>query len=162
MVTIENWRCRYSSSATPWSRVHLEKLIVVQVDKKFPALYGTQRHIIAFTKVHHIHDLSQISPGCNQFPQYQFWIILLSVLEFSNWFPTKTLYAPFCLFHTCLMTCSSFASWFDEEYKSWSCQLCSFVQPAVDLFFIGPSIFLSILLSDTLKLRYSFCLTDHT
>jgi len=79
-------------------------------------------------------------------------------------FPTKTLYAPLSLsvFHTCLMTCPSHASWFDEEYKSRSCQLCSFFQPPVALFFFGPSIFLSILFSNTLELRSSPCLTDHT
>jgi hypothetical protein len=34
---------------TPWSRVLLEKLNGLQVVKKFPAFYGTQRFITAFT-----------------------------------------------------------------------------------------------------------------
>ena len=34
---------------TPWSRALLEKLIGVQLVKKFPAFYGTRRFITAFT-----------------------------------------------------------------------------------------------------------------
>jgi hypothetical protein len=30
-----------------------EKLIVVQLDKEFPAFYGTRRFITVFTRVHH-------------------------------------------------------------------------------------------------------------
>jgi hypothetical protein len=36
---------------TPWSRALLEKLTGLQVVKKFPAFYGTQRFSIAFTSV---------------------------------------------------------------------------------------------------------------
>jgi hypothetical protein len=34
---------------TPWSRVLLEKLTVLQLVKKFPAFYGTRRFITALT-----------------------------------------------------------------------------------------------------------------
>jgi hypothetical protein len=34
---------------TPWSRVLLEKLTGVQLDKKFPPFYGTRRFFTAFT-----------------------------------------------------------------------------------------------------------------
>ena len=34
---------------TPWSRVHLEKLTVCQLVKKFPAFYGNRKLITAFT-----------------------------------------------------------------------------------------------------------------
>lgn len=96
------------------------------------------------------------------FLNINFNIMFLSVPRSSNWplslrLPTKILYAPLSLFHTCLLTCPSHASWFDEEYKSRSCQLCSFVQPPVALFF-GPS----ILFSNTPELRSSPCLIDHT
>jgi hypothetical protein len=37
----------------PWSRVLLEKLTVCQLVKKFPAFYGTQRFITAFTFARH-------------------------------------------------------------------------------------------------------------
>jgi len=39
---------------TPWSRVLLEKLTGSQLVKKFPALYGTQCFITAFTSVRHL------------------------------------------------------------------------------------------------------------
>jgi hypothetical protein len=39
---------------TPWSRVLLEKLIVLQLVKKFPAFYGTRRFITAFITAHHL------------------------------------------------------------------------------------------------------------
>jgi hypothetical protein len=35
---------------TPWSRILLEKLIVFQLEKKFPALYGTRGFITVFTR----------------------------------------------------------------------------------------------------------------
>jgi hypothetical protein len=38
---------------TPWKRVLLEKLIITQLAKKFPAFYGTQRFITIFTRIHH-------------------------------------------------------------------------------------------------------------
>jgi len=39
---------------TPWSRVLLEKLIGLQLVKKFPAFYGTRRFIIAFKSSRHL------------------------------------------------------------------------------------------------------------
>jgi len=39
---------------TPWSRVFLEKLTGLQLVKKFPSFYGTQRFITAFTSSHHL------------------------------------------------------------------------------------------------------------
>jgi hypothetical protein len=38
---------------TAWSRVPLEELIVAQVVKKFPALYGIRRFITVFTRSRH-------------------------------------------------------------------------------------------------------------
>jgi hypothetical protein len=40
---------------TPWNRVFHEKLIVPQPVKKFPALYGTLKFIVTFTKAYHLH-----------------------------------------------------------------------------------------------------------
>ena len=34
---------------TPWSRVLLEKLVSLQLVKKFPAFYGTRRFLTALT-----------------------------------------------------------------------------------------------------------------
>jgi len=39
---------------TPWSRIFLEKLTVSQLVKKFPAFYGSQRFINAFTRTCHL------------------------------------------------------------------------------------------------------------
>ena len=39
---------------TPWSRVLLEKLTVLQLLKKIPAFYGTRRFITAFTSARHL------------------------------------------------------------------------------------------------------------
>jgi len=39
---------------TPWSTVLLEKLISLQLVKKFPAFYGTHRFITTFTSAHHL------------------------------------------------------------------------------------------------------------
>jgi len=40
------------NSLPPWSRVLLEKLIVTQLTKKFPAFYGIQRFITLFKTIH--------------------------------------------------------------------------------------------------------------
>lgn len=37
----------------PWSQVFLETLIVVELDKKFPASYGSMNFIVTFTRAHH-------------------------------------------------------------------------------------------------------------
>jgi len=43
-------RRRSTKQITPWSTVRLEKLIVTQLVKKFPACYGTRRRIAVFTR----------------------------------------------------------------------------------------------------------------
>jgi hypothetical protein len=40
----------FVTELTPWCRVLLEKIIVVQLVKKYPAFYGTRRFIIVFKK----------------------------------------------------------------------------------------------------------------
>jgi hypothetical protein len=39
---------------TQWNRVLLKKLTISHLIKKFPAVYGTQRFIAAFTSVRHM------------------------------------------------------------------------------------------------------------
>jgi hypothetical protein len=48
----DHWLSSYL--LTPWSRVLLEKLTVLQLVKKFLAFYGTRRFIIAFTSGRHL------------------------------------------------------------------------------------------------------------
>jgi hypothetical protein len=45
----------------PWSRVLLEKLASTQLVKKFPAFYGVQRFITAFTRAHQLSPFLAIS-----------------------------------------------------------------------------------------------------
>ena len=87
---------------TPWSRVLLEKLASLQLVKKFPAFYGTQRFLTAFTSARHL-SLSWASPIQSSYPNPTSWrsILLSSHLRlglpsglFPSVFPTSTLYTP--------------------------------------------------------------------
>jgi hypothetical protein len=46
--------CLTTPKLTAWSRVILEKLIIAQIIKKFPAFYGTRRIITVFTRARHL------------------------------------------------------------------------------------------------------------
>ena len=52
---------------TPWCRVLLEKIIGLQLVKKFPAFHGTRRFITALTSVRHL-SLSWASPIQSIYP----------------------------------------------------------------------------------------------
>ena len=88
---------------TPWCRVLLEKLIGLQLVKKFPSFHGTRRFITSLTNVRHL-SLSWASPIQSIYPHSTFWrsiLILSTHLRlglpsglFPSGFPTKTLYAP--------------------------------------------------------------------
>ena len=88
---------------TPWSRVLLEKLIILWLVKKFPAFYGTQRFITKFSSARHL-SLSWASLIQSVPPHPTSWrsvLILSSHLRlglpsglFPSGFPTKTLYMP--------------------------------------------------------------------
>ena len=88
---------------TPWCRVLLEQLTVLQLIKKFPAFHGTLRFITALTSVRHL-SLSCASPIQSIYPHPTSWrsiLILSTHLRlglssglFPSGFPTKTLYTP--------------------------------------------------------------------
>jgi len=42
------------SLRTPWRRVLLEKLVVLQLVKKFPEFYGSRKFITVFTRFYHL------------------------------------------------------------------------------------------------------------
>ena len=93
----------YTYLITPCSRVLLEKLIVSQLVKKFPAFYWTRRFITAFTGPRHL-SLSWASSIQSIPPQPTSWrpiLILSSHLRlglpsglFPSGFLTKAPYAP--------------------------------------------------------------------
>ena len=90
---------------TPWSRVLLEKLTGSQLVQKFPAFYGTQRFIIAFTSACHL-SLSWARWIQSMPPHPTSWrfILILSsqVVSFPQISPPKPcihLYHPTCVLH---------------------------------------------------------------
>ena len=86
---------------TPWCRVLFEKLTGLQLVKKFPAFYGTQRLIISLTSLRHP-SLSWASPIQSIYPHPTSWrsILILSThlrlglpsCLIHSGLPTKTLY----------------------------------------------------------------------
>ena len=88
---------------TPWCRVLLEKLIGLQLVKKFPAFHGTRRFITALISVRHM-SLPWASPIQSIYPHPTSWrsILILSThlrlglpsCLLRSGFPTKTLYTP--------------------------------------------------------------------
>ena len=87
----------------PRCRVLLEKLIGLQLVKKFPAFHGTRRFIAALISVRHL-SLSWASPIHSIYPHPTSWrsiLILSTHLRLClpsgllpSGFPTKTLYTP--------------------------------------------------------------------
>ena len=86
---------------TPWSRVLLEKLAILQLVKKFPAFCGTRRFLTALTSARHL-SLSWAGPIQSTYPNPTSWrsiLILSSHLRlglpsglFPSGFPTKSEY----------------------------------------------------------------------
>ena len=127
-------------SLTPWSRVLLEKLTVPQLVKKFPAFYGNQRFITAFTNVRHLSLFltSSIQSTPSHPTSWRSILTLSSHLRlglpsgfFPSGFPTKTLYTPVfssiraaCPTHLILLDLIT-RTVFGEQFRSSSCTLCS-------------------------------------
>ena len=108
--------------------VLLEKLTGLQLVKKFPAFYGTQRFITALTSIRHL-SLSWASPIQSIYPHPTSWrsiLILSTHLRlglpsglFPSGFPTKNLFTPLSSAHLILLdfiTCTILG----EQYKSYT------------------------------------------
>ena len=140
---------------TPWSRVLLEKLTGSQLVKKFPALYGTQCFITAFTSVRHLSlswasSIQSILPHPNS---WRFILILSSYVRlglpsglFPSDVPTKTLYTPLpssiratCPAHLILLDFTT-RTMLGEKYRSLSSSIFSFLHSPVTSSFLGPNI----------------------
>ena len=150
---------------TPWCRVLLEKLTGLQLVKKFPAFHRTRRFITALTSVRHL-SLSWASPIQSIYPHPTCWrsVLIFTHLRLGlpsgllpSGFPTKTLYTPLsslmratCPAHLILL----------EEYKSYSCSLCSLLHSPVTSSLLGPNILLNTMLSNTLSFLSSLNVSD--
>ena len=140
----------------------LQQLTVPQLVKKLHAFYGTRR--LSTTSVTHHWSLpwaTWIHFVSSQPIPFRYILILSthphlghSQSLFPSGFCTKILCAfPFLPQHT---TCTQhltllnlpITTVFDKYYKSQNLSLCSFFQPPVSLSTLGPSIFLSTLLSN--------------
>jgi len=80
--------CLTQKELTPLSRV-LEKLIVTQLVKEFPACYGIRKFITMFTRPRHWSVLSRLHPFhilLTYFPKIQFGINFPSTSRSSEWY----------------------------------------------------------------------------
>jgi len=110
---------------TPWCRVHLEKLIDLQLVKKFPAFHGKRRFITALTSVHHL-SLCWANPIQSIYTQPTSWrsVLILSThlrlgLPSGSFPPVSPLrpYTPPLLTHTCHMPIPSHSSRFYHPHN---------------------------------------------
>jgi hypothetical protein len=84
---------------------------------------------------------------------------------FTSGFPTKTLYARLIIHAICpaypILLDLVTRIVFDEEFRSWSYSLCSFLRYLLTFSFSGTNIFLVTLFSNTLSICSSVNVEDH-
>ena len=151
---------------TPWCRVLFEKLTGLQLVKKLPAFYGTQRFITALKSARHL-SLSWANPIQSTYPHPTSWrsiLILSTHLRlglpsglFPSGFPTKNIHAPLstpiraiCPAHLILLDFIT-RTILGEEYRSLSSSLCSLLHSPVTSSLLGPNNLLNTIFSNTLS-----------
>ena len=141
------WFCHLLNSfLTPWNTILLQKLTGSQLLNKFPAFYGTQRFITAFTSAYHL-SLSSVTSIRSMPLHPTSWrsiLILSSHLSlglpnglFPSGFPTKSLYTT--LLSAIRATCPARLILLDlitrtisgEDYRSLISSFCSFLHSPV-------------------------------
>ena len=95
-------------------------------------------------------------PSLYYSPIYTLVLQMVSFPPASHQNPVHTSAIP----HTCYMPRPSHSSRFDEEYRSLSSSLCSFLHFPVTSSLLGPNILLNTLFSNTLSLRSSLNVND--
>ena len=160
---------------TPWCRVLLGKLTVLQLVKKFPAFHGTRKFITALTSVRHL-CLSWASQIQSIYPHptsCRSVLILSTHLHvglpsglFPSGFPTKILHTTIstpiratCPAHLILLDFITRTIW-GEKYRSFSSSLCNLLHSPVTSSLLGPNMLLNTIFSNTLSFLSSFNVSD--
>ena len=158
---------------TPSNTVHLEKLPVPHPVKKFPAFYGTQRFITAFTTARHLslssaRSIQSMSPS--HFLKIHFNIILPATPKSSKWSVSLRFLHQNCVStapvpQTCYMFRPYYSS-FDNRNNTWWAEhitkllVMQSSPPHVTLSLLGPNIFLNTLFLSTLNVCSSVSVRD--
>ena len=135
-------------------------LQVPQLVKEFPIFYGTQRFITMFIYPYPLADYSRPQPSV-LFISYP--LGLPSGLIFFIFLHHKP--ASTSLIHTTgtahLIVLDFITQLiFSEDYNSWNSSLCNFLQSSATFSILGPNIFLSSLVHNTLHLCSTLHVSD--